>query len=375
MDNKLVVVLGMHRSGTSVIASLVEQCGISTGNNLQEAGPDNPKGYWEDATIVGINNRLLNSLNKSWYSLTWLSLDDIQISPLFIELKQQAIAYLTSMLKKHGDIVVKDPRMATLLPFWVEVFTRLNVEVQYVITKRNPMAIAKSLYKRDSFDIEYATQLIFLNWASIVQNLPESASSTIVDFEEVALDELTVKEALSSFLNCSININTPARFEKLLVHNNPDLLQSGFIWQQRFMSNFPYEPVDEQRILSLSLFYHALNVAYLQPMHQKYVINEIKRIADSYKHKRVVLYGASELASALVGQLFDSIILAVDYAAIDDHQINRFGLFFRSPKTLAEVAHDVILVAVAGRKAEIMKILSQFSNKKIVFVDELLFKK
>ena len=45
----------MHRSGTSLVGSLVENIGISAGDNLQQPGEDNPKGYWEDITIVSIN--------------------------------------------------------------------------------------------------------------------------------------------------------------------------------------------------------------------------------------------------------------------------------------------------------------------------------
>ena len=66
-NNRLVVVLGMHRSGTSVIARGLQVMGVELGNNLMQANEYNTKGFWEDMDIYTLNEEMLNSLNKAWH--------------------------------------------------------------------------------------------------------------------------------------------------------------------------------------------------------------------------------------------------------------------------------------------------------------------
>jgi hypothetical protein len=58
--DKLIVVLGMHRSGTSTVTKSLELMGVGLGANLHPAGFDNPKGFWEDRERIEINDKLLN---------------------------------------------------------------------------------------------------------------------------------------------------------------------------------------------------------------------------------------------------------------------------------------------------------------------------
>jgi len=67
---RIVVIIGMHRSGTSVIARGLKVLGVTLGDNLMPPGEDNPKGYWEDLDINELNVELLNffkmSLKQIW---------------------------------------------------------------------------------------------------------------------------------------------------------------------------------------------------------------------------------------------------------------------------------------------------------------------
>ena len=64
----LTLVLGMHRSGTSVLARALPVLGISLGERLLPAHPCNPKGFFEDADINAGNRALLKELGASWES-------------------------------------------------------------------------------------------------------------------------------------------------------------------------------------------------------------------------------------------------------------------------------------------------------------------
>ena len=68
MKPRLIVVLGMHRSGTSLITRSLAAIGANFGNNLIPPQPDNDKGFWEDSDIIAFNDELLNSCGMTWYS-------------------------------------------------------------------------------------------------------------------------------------------------------------------------------------------------------------------------------------------------------------------------------------------------------------------
>lgn len=62
---RLVIVLGMHRSGTSALSRSLMALGLSLGQSLLDPQPDNPLGYWEDREIVAINEEVLASSGSS----------------------------------------------------------------------------------------------------------------------------------------------------------------------------------------------------------------------------------------------------------------------------------------------------------------------
>lgn len=150
---RIIVVLGMHRSGTSAIARGLQALGVDLGNNLMPPAPDNnDKGFYEDLDINGLNIELLNVLDSDWHALSLIpssAFDQENLAPFTL----RAIALLRA---KMGDQIFgfKDPRITRLLPFWQAVFNHLNVSPSYVIAVRHPMSVMQSLQRRDGFDKE-----------------------------------------------------------------------------------------------------------------------------------------------------------------------------------------------------------------------------
>src|SRR5580658_3168224 len=77
-----LVVLGMHRSGTSALAGMLHHLGVALGERLMPASPDNPRGYWEHSEIVAINHRLMATMGWAW--------DDIRPLPAGFECGEAA---------------------------------------------------------------------------------------------------------------------------------------------------------------------------------------------------------------------------------------------------------------------------------------------
>jgi len=148
-NNQVVVVLGMHRSGTSALTKALQVLGVSLSENLMPEGEFNPKGHWEDLDIVAINDKLLAHYDCVWFSPYQ---PEISLSDPFVDaLIDEAAALLLTRIETLGCYGFKDPRTSRLLAFWQAVFVRAAVTPKYVYAVRNPLDIVKSLQKRDQF--------------------------------------------------------------------------------------------------------------------------------------------------------------------------------------------------------------------------------
>lgn len=149
---RLVLVLGMHRSGTSALARSLRVLGVALGEDLLPALPSNPKGFFEDLRIYGCNKALL-----ARQGLVWHSADPVDTAALRRlaqgPLGAKALALLREKMTGHAALGIKDPRMSILLPFWRPVLGRMaggGVPVHCLISLRHPASVAHSLRQRDN---------------------------------------------------------------------------------------------------------------------------------------------------------------------------------------------------------------------------------
>lgn len=63
---KAIVVLGMHRSGTSLVANILHELGVFLGEKLDGANPWNEWGQWEDHDFVSMNHHILKVSDTNW---------------------------------------------------------------------------------------------------------------------------------------------------------------------------------------------------------------------------------------------------------------------------------------------------------------------
>lgn len=151
-DKTIVVVLGMHRSGTSTITRGLKAIGVGLGDMLMPGvADDNDKGFFEDLDISRFNLRLMAHIGVDWDDLV-VPLDLAPDGPLMAEFFAPAVALLSQKLQRHAMFGFKDPRVSRLLPFWQRVFAELGVPVRYVIAYRNPASVAFSLGRRNGID-------------------------------------------------------------------------------------------------------------------------------------------------------------------------------------------------------------------------------
>jgi len=195
---KIVVVLGMHRSGTSAIAGLLEQLGASLGNCLIPAAGDNTLGFFEDADCVALNEDILNELGRGWQSCSAIVWDEATLQLLQARFAERAIGIVRRLTRHDAPVAaVKDPRMSRLLPFWQQVFIRANVAVHYLWVTRNPNAVSQSLHARNAYSEEVSLAL----WARYNLDIARDTKGTEcerIDFDWALSNEETLAKQLAS---------------------------------------------------------------------------------------------------------------------------------------------------------------------------------
>ena len=201
--NRVVCIVGMHRSGTSCLAGSLEESGLYLGEVFR-VGRHNLKGNRENARIMALQEAVLVHSGGSWDQPpereTW---------------SDEHRAERDSIIRSYGDVSVygfKDPRTMLLVDFWREALPNLRL----VGTLRHPQCVAQSLQKRGGGSIDDWLDL----WAHYNRRLlalHEAAPFPVVRFD---LGESAYRRSLLTAM-AALGLRAPAEmgfFDPLLRH-------------------------------------------------------------------------------------------------------------------------------------------------------------
>lgn len=166
-----LIVLGMHRSGTSAVAGVLNLMGayFSSPELALPADPTNPKGYWERRDVIITNKTVMEKSGATWHNIS--QFDPFHISQdLQQEFKTHANPIIQS-LNQHQQWLLKDPRLCLTLPLWQPLLHQPIILLVY----RCPLQIAQSLEKRNHFPLPVGLALwekYMLQALQYSQNMP-----------------------------------------------------------------------------------------------------------------------------------------------------------------------------------------------------------
>jgi len=220
MRRKCIVVLGMHRSGTSAITGLLCSSGISIGKSIMPPKPDNPIGFFENQKIQELNDTILNLYNSTWDSIFSLPEDWLENSML----KSYYLDATNLINEEFGSdslFMIKDPRLSLLLPFWNIVLERLDVSIYVIFMVRNPFEIASSLEHRNNFDVNKSLHLTARYWEHGELN-SRKFRRVLIDFSEFIGQPESIKANLKSNFNLTFKELGSSEFllDKSMKHFN-----------------------------------------------------------------------------------------------------------------------------------------------------------
>jgi hypothetical protein len=190
-----VVVLGMHRSGTSAVTRALNLLGADVGpaeDLLRDF--DNPGGHWESRTLVAANDRVLGTFGRSWDFPPHLRSGWERGAAAQALVPDLASTFAS--VYRAGTWVWKDPRTCLTLPLWRGV---LGDAARVVFVWRDPAAVVHSVWRRDGIPRVYAAGL----WHRYVHAAVQGAAGmpvVCVRFEDLLTDARAAVEALADAL-------------------------------------------------------------------------------------------------------------------------------------------------------------------------------
>lgn len=205
-----LIILGMHRSGTSMQTRLLNLAGAYFGPEGANTGAndENPKGFWERRDVRALSDKVLHSAGLDWNRVADLDLERVprEVRTHF----DRAAARIVLDMDAYRPWVLKEPRLCLLLPLWrplLECAVAVNVF-------RHPIEVASSLRKRDGIPLEVGLAM----WKRYVGAAAEAAvglpSVTSFHHDFVARPYESMGELVEHLQECGVSgLRVPSRVE------------------------------------------------------------------------------------------------------------------------------------------------------------------
>jgi len=224
-DRTAIVVLGMHRSGTSSVAGALSILGAASPRTLMPAAEDNPKGFWESQVLMAFHDKLLEAGESNWRDWRPFGL------PGVLDRRPEFLLEARERLDEEFDgqelIVFKDPRLCRFFPLWEQVLEDAGYRIVVVTPLRSPTEVAASLMARNAMSIEQACRLwlrhvlsserasrgrprLFIEWSGFLQNWRGCTQRMQTSLElDLDLDNAQRARAVDEFLTVDLKRQSP----------------------------------------------------------------------------------------------------------------------------------------------------------------------
>lgn len=201
MTTMQVIILGMHRSGTSLAGQVLESLGYQFGPEDLAAAPkkDNPKGYWERRDVIQINDKAFAALGMTWErAADW---EPGKLPDAFLrEFDAQARAIIAEY-PAGKSWFMKDPRICLTLPLWEK---HLDNPI-YIFAYRDPVEISRSLWTRnrhpprlvmavwerymaDALNATRGKRRVLLRYGDLIQNPKAALLKLVADLRQLGVE-------------------------------------------------------------------------------------------------------------------------------------------------------------------------------------------
>lgn len=190
-EKTCILILGMHRSGTSALTRALNIMGCALSPELIEGRErDNPRGFWESRRVVDVNKRILEEVGSYWNDWTPFPFPE-EGSDARAALVAQVKAALEADFADADLFVIKDPRICRLLPLWREALDEFGVRTVAVLPLRNPLEVAGSIQARNG-NLAAESHLSWLRHVLDAERGSRDLPRVVTSYEDLLSEPLAV---------------------------------------------------------------------------------------------------------------------------------------------------------------------------------------
>jgi hypothetical protein len=144
MGNRLILIAGSGRSGTSLFSGILKALGCHVPQPEVAADNTNPRGFGEPQWVVDFHTELLAQANVQTADARPVAWSDAAQVAFDRSVESRLQAWVKDEFQNGDHVAIKDPRLLWFLPLWSSAGARIGAGVGYASVLRHPREVVKS---------------------------------------------------------------------------------------------------------------------------------------------------------------------------------------------------------------------------------------
>ena len=188
-ERHLLLVVGVGRSGTSLLSGMLGQLGFRIPQPEVQADDTNPRGFGEPRWVVDFHTRLLRERRVTVNDARPAAWEATTAAGEAPGVSEELRAWLEGELKEPGPVLVKDPRTVWFLPLWMRSAAELGARTSFVTMLRHPAEIVTSARRSYGTGLTEATRAAAgINVILQTEHVTRDARRAFVRYEDLLAD-------------------------------------------------------------------------------------------------------------------------------------------------------------------------------------------
>ncbi|MEO0769047.1 MAG: sulfotransferase [Cyanobacteria bacterium J06649_4] len=214
MLGQSVIITGMHKSGTSLTASVLQAAGIHIGETLMGPGPGNRLGHFEDMDLYSLHYDVLAYLGI--HTDGWETQSGLQMPQQFLPAVNDLLHRKQQVDRVWGW---KEPRTTLFLDFWKQALPT----AKFVFVYRNPWDVVDSLFRRGDRIFDSNPEAAIEAWMTYNTAIIDfcrchSSDSFLFDVGNYEKGEKRILKQLCDKLNVVLDLSCCAKYQRSELH-------------------------------------------------------------------------------------------------------------------------------------------------------------
>lgn len=207
----LILVAGSGRSGTSLLAGILQRLGYRVPQPEVPADDTNPRGFGESQWVVDFHHDLLQRARVQVADArpsAWAATAEAGFDP---EARRALRGWLEQQFAEADDVIVKDPRLSWFLPLWRQCGEAAGASPRFVTVLRHPAAVIDSKHRSyGAWQSDVSRAAGWVNQTLFTERATRDDPRAFVRYDDLLDDWTQVVDRLAAVLDLSVVRDAPA---------------------------------------------------------------------------------------------------------------------------------------------------------------------